>query len=102
MLKGGWVGFTAELLSAWPLRSCFLVQDIRHRSRPSTSMSNPGNADAAAKAAAAQQAVQAVHDKRIELGTRLSSLIDLSVLQFFNSLKKITTILMTFCEVSNF
>ena len=89
MLKGGWVGFTAELLSAWPLRSCFLVQDIRHRSRPSTSMSNPGNADAAAKAAAAQQAVQAVHDKRIELGTQLSSLIDLSVLHksyhpFFN------------------
>ena len=77
---GGLV-FTAELLSAWPLRLCFLVQDIRHRSRPSTSMSNPGNADAAAKAAAAQQAVQAVHDKRIELGTRLSSLVDLSVLQ---------------------
>ena len=45
-------------------------------------MNDPGTADATAKAVAAQQAMQSVSDKRNELESSLSSLLEHSVLQF--------------------
>ena len=65
-----------------------LFSRARHRtsvSPLSTSMNDPGTADATAKAVAAQQAMQSVSDKRNELESSLSSLLEHSVLQVMSS-----------------
>ena len=62
-------------------------------------MNDPGIADAAAKAVAAQQAMQSVSDKRNELESSLSSLLEHSVLQNFRNFMKFSRNFVKFRQI---